>query len=104
MKKLILIIFLLHFLFLYGEDYKFEKGDGIYIRGLSIITFFLGHGGIYKNWRGEYPEEYNKHVTIEAIGGPPWTWKYTGPTITNFEKFLEGRGDYWGAYTLPDID
>ena len=104
MKKLILIIFLLHFLFLYGEDYKFEKGDGIYIRGLSIITFFLGHTGIYKNWRGEYPEEYNKHVTIEAIGGPPWTWKYTGPTITNFEKFLEGRGDYWGAYTLPDID
>ncbi|MGC8976718.1 MAG: hypothetical protein ACP5OB_03755 [Candidatus Ratteibacteria bacterium] len=101
---LLLIIFLLTGKFVKSQG-RFEKGNALYIRGdFPSVTVLFGHTGLYWKWEGENSEDDESHFTIESIGGPPWKWKYSGPTITNFQKFLEGRGEYMGAFTLPNVN
>jgi len=89
-----------------GAQGRFEKGSGLYTKGrLPSITFFVGHAGLYWEWVGEDPEDDTSHITIESLGSIWfWQWPEQGPTVTNFEKFMEGKGSYIGTFTMPNID
>ncbi len=84
---------------------RFEKGDGIYRYGIPpALTFLVGHAGLYSHWEGEDPEDDTTHLTIESLGSIWWwEWSKQGPTVTNYQEFLAGKGADAGVFTMPNI-